>query len=121
LLDRIDQSLRFSRAALAVGDQHAGVGDHEHVGGRELLGSGVEVFVGVDVVGDLHRAREVGELHAALDRIRGADDRRLRACRRRTCENDKDDSDRPARHDAPCREVNRYRNTTVHRRPVQRI
>ena len=35
---------------------------------------GVEIFVGVDVVGDFDRAREVGFLQAALDRIGGADD-----------------------------------------------
>ena len=59
------------------------VGDDEHVGGREFLGPGVEIFVGVDVVGDLDRARKVGQLHAALDRIGGADDRRLRVGGRR--------------------------------------
>ena len=55
------------------------IGDDEHVGRRELLVAGVEVFVGVDVVGDFDRARKVGQLHAALDRIGGADDG-LRRC-----------------------------------------
>ena len=75
--DRVDQPFRLGDAALAVGDQHAVVGDDEHVGGGELLGAGVEVLVGVDVVGNFDRARKVAQLHAALDRIGGADDRWL--------------------------------------------
>ena len=38
------------------------LGDDEHVGRRELLGAGVEILVGVDVVGDLDRARKIAQL-----------------------------------------------------------
>jgi hypothetical protein len=64
---------------LSVGDQHALIGDDEHVGGREFLVAGVEVLVGVDVVRHFDRARKVGELQPALDGVGGANDG-LRRC-----------------------------------------
>ena len=48
--DRVNQSFGFGRAALAIRHEHALVGDDEHVGGGELLRTGVEVFVRVDVL-----------------------------------------------------------------------
>ena len=44
LRDGLDQPLRFGHAALSVGDQHALIGDDEHVGGSEFLVAGVEVW-----------------------------------------------------------------------------
>ena len=74
--DRVDQAFRGCGIALAVGDEHGGVGDDEHAGGGEFLVAGVEVLVGIDVVRDLDRAREVLELEAALDGVGGPDDLR---------------------------------------------
>ena len=73
--NRVDQALRLRRAPLAVRHQHAVRGDDEHVGRGELLGAGVEILVGVDVVGDFDRARKVAFLQAAGDRIGGAHNR----------------------------------------------
>ena len=77
LRDGVDQPFGFANAALAVGDEHAAARHHEHVGCRELLGAGVEILVGIDVIGDLDRAREIRLLQSAFRRIGGADDGRL--------------------------------------------
>ncbi len=75
--DGIDQPFGFGGAALPVGDQHALTCHDEQVGGRELLSSGVEVLVGVDVIDDLDRAGEVARLQSALRGVGRADHGRL--------------------------------------------
>jgi len=72
LCNRFNEGCRRRRIALSVCDEHPVVSHHEHVGGGELLVSGVKVFVGVDVVGDFDRAGEVAVLEAALYRVGGA-------------------------------------------------
>ena len=69
LRDRVEHLLRRVGAALAVGDENTVVTDNEQADrGEPWLAN---LFVAVDVVGKLDRAREVGELEAALVRISG--------------------------------------------------
>ena len=71
--DLVEHGLRGLHTALPIGHQHPVAPDHDQTDGRETGLS--DLFVPIDLVAQLHEARELTERHAAHRRVGGADRR----------------------------------------------